>query len=310
MSEFTNPRQPHAALVGLASPHDYLEIGTEESVIILSGSSQGYELELMCIRGVAQQAALSTPLYAWLHQVVESACNERRNPSHGGHMAQVGLNRGPWHARVVGWAKSYTRNLDPSIQQCHDEDVIGAVSLVWAMIKAVVPSEAIQEVEASLEQAEMPRIATRNVAEGSGYKITVGQQIYSFPAAERGPPEAYMSRGYIAWSHIDKAYCKFAFSLCVARELVTTRYNALPSGGANFVDVGLRVVIKQAAGTLIGFKADYSHGTTLAYGAVNHSISIAFSRPLAQAWKDSLLNKGVTSAPGAGEGNPDVELPQ
>ena len=41
MSEFTNPRQPHAALVGLASPHDYLEIGTEESVIILSGSSQG-----------------------------------------------------------------------------------------------------------------------------------------------------------------------------------------------------------------------------------------------------------------------------
>ena len=39
----------------------------------------GYELELMCIRGVAQQAALSTPLYAWLHQVVESACNERRN---------------------------------------------------------------------------------------------------------------------------------------------------------------------------------------------------------------------------------------
>ena len=131
------------------------------------------------------------------------------------------------------------------------------------------------------------------------------------------------------WSHVDPAYCTWAFSLCVGREIglfslsqsnhtYATRSTARQSsvtkeksqpavkgGGANFVDVTLKVVIKASPGTLFVFKPEQLHGTTLAHGAVNHNIAITFSQQLEDGYRE-VHQKGqaVYSGDGAGEGNP------
>lgn len=76
--------------------------------------------------------------------------------------------------------------------------------------------------------------------------------------------------------------------------------------GQNFVDLDLRVLVKQAERTVCAFQPDHLHGTTVGNGAVNHTISINFSRRLADAWK-IIEDKGIylVSDEGAGEGTRD-----
>lgn len=76
-------------------------------------------------------------------------------------------------------------------------------------------------------------------------------------------------------------------------------HDAPVGGGANFVDVDLRVVVKQARGTLMIFKPDHRHGTTIPCGAVNHAVTAAFSQRVVDA---KLLGQ-IVSVSGAGEGN-------
>jgi hypothetical protein len=55
-------------------------------------------------------------------------------PTHPGQLVQVGLNMGPHHARVLGWAKSYTKKLDGQVMVEHDLDAVGALSIMWSMV--------------------------------------------------------------------------------------------------------------------------------------------------------------------------------
>lgn len=82
-------------------------------------------------------------------------------------MSQVGLNLGPRHARVLGFAKSYTAKLDDMQIQQHDEDAIGAASITWGLIQAAMLSEVIDPVNQELAAAELPRLATRNIKPGT-----------------------------------------------------------------------------------------------------------------------------------------------
>ena len=41
-------------------------------------------------------------------------------------MTQVGINLGPRHAHVLGWAKSYTKSLHENIHFIHDQDAVAA----------------------------------------------------------------------------------------------------------------------------------------------------------------------------------------
>ena len=86
-------------------------------------------------------------------------------------MVQVGLNMGPRHARVLGWAKSYTKNLSASSRVEHDTDVVGAVSMVWALIKSIAPTEVVGIAEREMENAGLPRMATRDVAAGKAVHL-------------------------------------------------------------------------------------------------------------------------------------------
>ena len=125
-------------------------------------------------------------MYSWLTSVVKQACRDRRDvrvstfivyiikllhllflkPTHSGRMAQVGMNMGPRHARILGWAKSFTRKLDSETMVDRDLDVIGALSITWSLVQSVMPSEILDHVDSCLEEAGLPRLATCNVEEG------------------------------------------------------------------------------------------------------------------------------------------------
>ncbi|KAL0957598.1 hypothetical protein HGRIS_001382 [Hohenbuehelia grisea] len=120
------------------------------------------------------------------------------------------------------------------------------------------------------------------------------------------PPEVYASFGYEAWTHKDPAYAKYASAFCVGRvngRRLGEEETPVEGGGASFVDRRLKVVVRQAAGTLMCFRTDELHGKTRGCGAANWGISFTFSKRLADAMKElKATGKGlVANFPGAGE---------
>ena len=87
-------------------------------------------------------------------------------PTHPGQLVQVGLNMGPHHARVLGWAKSYTKKLDVQVMTEHDLDAVGALLIMWSMVQSTMPGEILDAVDSRLAEAGLPCLATQNVNEG------------------------------------------------------------------------------------------------------------------------------------------------
>ncbi|KAF8177336.1 hypothetical protein K438DRAFT_1606496, partial [Mycena galopus ATCC 62051] len=115
---------------------------------------------------------------------------------HPGTMVQVGWNTGPRHARVFGLAKSYTRNLDHETAIDHDRDVIAAMTLTWSLAKSLLPTEMIAEVTAAVGETGLPKMATRNIGEGTGYRMSIGDMDYDFPLYDRAPCEGLLTQNY------------------------------------------------------------------------------------------------------------------
>jgi hypothetical protein len=89
-----------------------------------------------------------------------------------------------------------------------------------------------------------------------------------------------------SWTHTDQAYCTYAFALCSDRQVLDPSIQ--PFSGSSFVDVGLKVIVRQAIGTMMVFKPENLHATTLAHGAVNCFLLVSFSRRVYDAWKEAL----------------------
>lgn len=87
-------------------------------------------------------------------------------PTHPGAMTQAGLNMGPRHARVLGYAKSFTKKLSKEEMVAQDTDLIGALSLLWHLCLAYLPEEVTAEATEFFERLGYPSLATRNVANG------------------------------------------------------------------------------------------------------------------------------------------------
>jgi hypothetical protein len=91
--------------------------------------------------------------------------------------------------------------------------------------------------------------------------------------------------------HTNATFCPWAISYTVSRELV--RHQTLRgrkkipfSVGGNYVDVDLGIIVRSAPGTLMAFKPQYRHGTTLSYGAMNMGYAVTFSRRVIDAYHD------------------------
>lgn len=72
------------------------------------------------------------------------------------------------------------------------------------------------------------------------------------------------------------------------------------SGGANFVDFTLRVIVLQERGTLLAHRQEHPHGTTRSHGAVNWALSIVFSDRLAKMWQKTQIEQLIEQGEGAG----------
>lgn len=59
------------------------------------------------------------------------------------------------------------------------------------------------------------------------------------------------------------------------------------------MDLGLRVVVHQAAGTLIAFQSNFYHGTTRLFGAKNSLISINFSSHILEAYEKAQMGTTI-----------------
>lgn len=92
-------------------------------------------------------------------------------------MTQAGFNLGPRHARVLGYAKSFTKSLSEEEKEIQDQDVIGAGSLMWSLIQSHMPKEVVDEVKSSLAQKGMPSIATAHVSPGASCNFAMQTEI-------------------------------------------------------------------------------------------------------------------------------------
>ena len=73
------------------------------------------------------------------------------------------------------------------------------------------------------------------------------------------------------------------------------------------MDVTLQVVVKQAEGTLLAFKASKLHGTTLAHGTANHMITITFSKRVLDAFREAQEQHVVEDFEGSQGSDADLE---
>jgi hypothetical protein len=139
---------------------------------------------LVVLRGVFGS---SNDLIAWLKSAVDHAVSERRDVRVWGVlfcpciflalipscslMHQVSwyrwFNAGPRHARVFGLAKSYAKRVDDITKVEHDNTIIAATTAVWGVAKAWLPANITEQIDSILLESGMPRMATRNVSEGT-----------------------------------------------------------------------------------------------------------------------------------------------
>lgn len=130
-------------------------------------------------------------------------------------MVQVGWNAGPCHARIFGLAISYTKKLDKATVVDHDLDTIGTLTLLWSIVKSLLPAETIDGVTAAVGEIGLPKLATHNVSEGvlhalsqslsliqftgTGYRLSVAGKEYCFPLYDRAPCEGLLTQNYSSY---------------------------------------------------------------------------------------------------------------
>ncbi|KAF9493852.1 hypothetical protein BDN71DRAFT_1394242, partial [Pleurotus eryngii] len=117
---------------------------------------------------------------------------------HEGNLTQIGMNLGPCHACVLGWAKSFVKNLSEKDMKIHDMDAIGAVSIFWSILCIYAPTKVTNAMVEHIKQEELLTLATQNIGLGTVFCLCLGNKDYIFPTWSQAPPEAYISYRYSA----------------------------------------------------------------------------------------------------------------
>ncbi|KAF8960534.1 hypothetical protein BDZ97DRAFT_1704149 [Flammula alnicola] len=305
----------------------------DQSVIYYSVGDDGKTIiELIVLRDVLGKSRYAGELFAWMHAVIVEACKDRTNvrPNHTGKIVQLGLNMGARSARAIGLASSFKLDLDKATKAAHDQDAVGVISLAWGLMEKLMPQEVINITRKRLTELGLPELETANLRSGGGYTIKIGGSDVTFPTAKRAPPEGYLSNGYEARAHEDKAYTPYAFAFNIDRRINPKKVPSEPSepvhqtrtaikkqkegpapvirgppgGGSSFVDLSLKVVVRQALGTMMAIRPEFMHGTSMGYGAENSGVTISFSERIVEAWETARrLGITVESFQDTGDGN-------
>ncbi|KAJ7302632.1 hypothetical protein DFH08DRAFT_826378 [Mycena albidolilacea] len=161
----------------------------------------------------------------------------------------------------------------------------------------------------------------------NGYE-TVGSELVIILACdaranlECGPYKFIMSQDYSVSAHRDDCFTEFCLSWTVdckvdppksaqeaavpAMTSVTTHQQSrqfhLVSGGANFVDVALKVKVEMAVGTLIAFRPKNLYSTTRLCGAHIHASMRCFASRIKVAFEKAQQGLSVELHTGAGKG--------
>lgn len=89
-------------------------------------------------------------------------------PNHAGSMAQIGFNAGSRDKKIFGPAQSYihAKTMATDALVAGDQGAIAALTMMWGLVNTHMPTDVMDQVNARLEDAGMPRMATRNIGEG------------------------------------------------------------------------------------------------------------------------------------------------
>ena len=68
--------------------------------------------------------------------------------------------------RVLGFAKSFVKNLTDDEKVEHDKELIGAMSLLWALVVGFIPLDIIDPVRTKLRE-EYPPLGTAHIPPGT-----------------------------------------------------------------------------------------------------------------------------------------------
>ncbi|KAJ7573170.1 hypothetical protein C8J56DRAFT_1173958 [Mycena floridula] len=271
----------------------FYRIEADQSVVVVSYDKEldKYTMELLVIRNVPGDDLYAPYLLDWLEAVILTACRYRRNqrPNHAGQMVQIGLTMGARHATILGWGKSYRVQVDDRTRIAQDTDLIGALSIFWALVRSVFPVDITSEVDRLIEE-DYPSLASRDIPPGDGYQIMIKDKIYEFKTAARAPPEGIATVGYGAHSHIDPAFLTWALTMTTSRRVPIFR-QMRPDIGGNFTDLTLKIVVSSAAATMMAFKPEFLHGTSECEGAVNTGLSMTTTERVRKGY-EAFINAG------------------
>ncbi|KIY60671.1 hypothetical protein CYLTODRAFT_427800 [Cylindrobasidium torrendii FP15055 ss-10] len=283
--------------------HGYRIVAHDENAIIARLMPDGtLDMELVVLREVPSEDELREPLLASGTRVIKEACIYRRDqrPNHTGRMAQIGWTTGARHLQpTLDYGVSFKNpNLSDSERTRQDTELIGVLSLLWALVTVNMPHEIVESVTRQIYDSmrPYPPMGTRQVPPGSGFSFDLDGLLFEFRNATRCPPEGYATFGYEATSHHDDVWVKWAFAATFGREVPADgelQQRGLQHAGGNFVDCDLEIVVQQAAGTVIAFMPEHEHGTTRGYGIHNAIVALTSLGRIHRQW-DNLSLASVT----------------
>ncbi|KIJ23352.1 hypothetical protein M422DRAFT_56865 [Sphaerobolus stellatus SS14] len=266
-------RQDHKKTHIVSSRHrEWCTVEENESVIFLN--EQG-EIELAILRGICGRQ----DVVDYITGIIQEAAFTRRNvrPHHVGKVIQYGYNAGQWHSRIWGLVNNLKQSkLTPDEKAKFDSRMLNLFAVGWSLVKSQAPAEAVKPVLEAIANAGLPEMAAEGFqgketlyqkvllnassSDTTGYSLELEETNVRFSLAERAPCEGYIAVNYAARCHMDKIYAPYAFSW-------QTHYKP-PDGfegnpGGNYVDLTLAVTIRSSKDSLMVFKPNYPHGTTL-----------------------------------------------
>ncbi|KAJ7898084.1 hypothetical protein B0H13DRAFT_2275785 [Mycena leptocephala] len=281
---------------------------------------------LVVLRGVFGS---SSDLIAWLKSAVDHAVSGRRDvrPDAPGVMVQVGFNAGPRHARVFGLAKSHAKRVDDITKVEHDNDIIAATAVVWGVAKAWLPANITEQIDSKLLESDSGRGFRINLgsceysfpsverAPPEAYlTLDYSASLHDDPCYVPGacaisvnaghtvdppPPASPSSSNHASSTSLHpttRSQTSRGFNPSIADPMAEDPSLWPVSGGGNFVDMTLKVVVKQDAGTMFAFVPTFRHGTACLCGG--DTITIAFSEHILDAFKKA--QEGVSVEAGEG----------